>query len=100
MPRFLILGKLRIRLNPCCNGRGSKTRPVTQGHSALPCLNPCCNGRGSKTLQNVVRFHTHDLVLILVVMEEGQRHMGQKYGDDGKTLGLNPCCNGRGSKTA
>ena len=41
-------------------------------------LNPCCNGRGSKTygMRKAERFTN---VLILVVMEEGQRH-GQIYG--------------------
>ena len=39
------------RLNPCCNGRGSKTPAhIEQSHPRLCCLNPCCNGRGSKTL--------------------------------------------------
>ena len=37
-------------------------------------------------------------VLILVVMEEGQRH-GFSLDILCKTSCLNPCCNGRGSKT-
>ena len=36
-------------------------------------LNPCCNGRGSKTLLAIV-MNLKVEVLILVVMEEGQRH--------------------------
>ena len=37
-------------------------------------------------------------VLILVVMEEGQRHLTNSLnGFDAESL--NPCCNGRGSKT-
>ena len=37
------------------------------------------------------------LVLILVVMEEGQRQYEDKRIDFEPSL--NPCCNGRGSKT-
>ena len=37
-------------------------------------------------------------VLILVVMEEGQRLMRQ-VSLQVRQLSLNPCCNGRGSKT-
>ena len=37
------------------------------------CLNPCCNGRGSKTLSYVAITDRLIEVLILVVMEEGQR---------------------------
>ena len=37
-------------LNPCCNGRGSKTQQgLVQVDETLRRLNPCCNGRGSKT---------------------------------------------------
>ena len=36
-------------------------------------LNPCCNGRGSKTLYAATRACPGRRVLILVVMEEGQR---------------------------
>ena len=37
-------------LNPCCNGRGSKTRTREVFQREQRGLNPCCNGRGSKTL--------------------------------------------------
>ena len=37
-------------LNPCCNGRGSKTDIASPICSCRNCLNPCCNGRGSKTI--------------------------------------------------
>ena len=39
----------RQGLNPCCNGRGSKTQWFTTIESVKLSLNPCCNGRGSKT---------------------------------------------------
>ena len=38
-------------LNPCCNGRGSKTPNDATVRLRNPCLNPCCNGRGSKTFR-------------------------------------------------
>ena len=41
--------------------------------------------------------HPTKKVLILVVMEEGQRL--EECGEAETELGLNPCCNGRGSKT-
>ena len=72
MPRFPILGKLS--LNPCCNGRGSKTATVNAAQTASA------------------------NVLILVVMEEGQRRIAMLR-DGQKIPRLNPCCNGRGSKT-
>ena len=59
-------------------------------------LNPCCNGRGSKTVIRV-KSVTPVRVLILVVMEEGQRQRTQRLPWDLQRL--NPCCNGRGSKT-
>ena len=59
-----------IGLNPCCNGRGSKTQSSGDSQRRLS-LNPCCNGRGSKTQQKSIIFEIS--VLILVVMEEGQR---------------------------
>ena len=58
-------------LNPCCNGRGSKTTTVRHLSPAGDSLNPCCNGRGSKTRSALTRALCE--VLILVVMEEGQR---------------------------
>ena len=42
----------------------------------------------------------NDAVLILVVMEEGQRPLNLNYDSSREQFGLNPCCNGRGSKTA
>ena len=87
-------------------------------------LKPCCNGRGSKTQLGSFNSDLATKVLILVVMEEGQRRAmhkrmkrqggtvlilvvmeeGQRPSSCGgttrcKTTSLNPCCNGRGSKT-
>ena len=63
-----------LGLNPCCNGRGSKTFTTIEGVTLSKCLNPCCNGRGSKTyISKKVAAQLDTLVLILVVMEEGQR---------------------------
>ena len=60
-------------------------------------LNPCCNGRGSKTNTFIPPHEVINRVLILVVMEEGQR----QYDVVKQVIAgcLNPCCNGRGSKT-
>ena len=44
-------------------------------------------------------FSLEDLVLILVVMEEGQRHVLSLVPFFMVLHCLNPCCNGRGSKT-
>ena len=49
-------------------------------------LNPCCNGRGSKTggANDQVSFGL--MVLILVVMEEGQRRLPRSSGPCGKSV--------------
>ena len=117
MPLLRIIG-----LNPCCNGRGSKTSHETSGSVRLKvvlilvvmeegqrprlhedqgrrlCLNPCCNGRGSKTGDRPMNQGESWAVLILVVMEEGQRRRVKMLNSSAPSC-LNPCCNGRGSKT-
>ena len=65
----------------------------------VSCLNPCCNGRGSKTFSCHLCTDLHQKVLILVVMEEGQRLSVADVQEGNPRLCLNPCCNGRGSKT-
>ena len=37
-------------LNPCCNGRWSRTTIGDRILLCIMCLNPCCNGRWSRTL--------------------------------------------------
>ena len=69
----------------------------TNNKNAKLCLNPCCNGRGSKTPSYKRHRKEKIPVLILVVMEEGQRR--SYYSINNKINSLNPCCNGRGSKT-
>ena len=76
---------------------GQRQRQACIIGSSHGCLNPCCNGRGSKTSGHGKSF-TKYKVLILVVMEEGQRLLTVTFRTS--TLRrLNPCCNGRGSKT-
>ena len=61
---------LEVRLNPCCNGRCTRTQYGMSVQFTLKGLNPCCNGRCTRTsfyVDNYVRFQ---LVLILVVMED------------------------------
>ena len=37
-------------LNPCCDGRWSRTStPMLVPQLLLTCLNPCCDGRWSRT---------------------------------------------------
>ena len=36
-------------LNPCCNGRWSRTPLHVELVNLRECLNPCCNGRWSRT---------------------------------------------------
>ena len=36
-------------LNPCCNGRWSRTYIYFLYKLSRSCLNPCCNGRWSRT---------------------------------------------------
>ena len=51
---------------------GQRHRPGLIRANARGRLNPCCNGRGSKTITGDLKKACDD-VLILVVMEEGQR---------------------------
>ena len=54
---------------------GQRLKQIIAGSTRpYECLNPCCNGRGSKTTLILLRTLTQ-IVLILVVMEEGQRHV-------------------------
>ena len=86
-------------------------------------LNPCCNGRWSRTIYRKYEL-LFSVVLILVVMEDGLVHNGQVtfVTTDAKVLilvvmedglvraangasinvvpCLNPCCNGRWSRTS
>ena len=36
-------------LNPCCNGRWSRTLQIEDLLTGATSLNPCCNGRWSRT---------------------------------------------------
>ena len=90
-------------LNPCFNGRWSRTRMKTL-NTNQSCLNPCFNGRWSRTA--VLRFAgLKPIVLILVLMEDGLgllrvQHRSQQSWvlilvlmEDG--LGRRPTANGR-----
>ena len=57
-------------LNPCCNGRWSRTHDAVKIINEKGCLNPCCNGRWSRT-QKIMAQISVGRVLILVVMEDG-----------------------------
>ena len=63
-------------------GQRLTSRDIKDGAA---CLNPCCNGRGSKT--ECARCCTPAIsVLILVVMEEGQRLRVPVTHKDGSVL--------------
>ena len=60
------------RLNPCFNGRWSRTeRGVAPLRVGDVSLNPCFNGRWSRTGLNSEKYVLGDDVLILVLMEDG-----------------------------
>ena len=44
-----LMQKVVSSLNPCCNGRWSRTAHYFSINFFKVCLNPCCNGRWSRT---------------------------------------------------
>ena len=65
-----LLSIMLLGLNPCCNGRCTRTRDGWQFFENLGrSLNPCCNGRCTRTA-NEEQARKFFLVLILVVMED------------------------------
>ena len=89
----------KVGLNPCCDGRWSRTPPKLQ--SRLGCkasrLNPYCSGRWSRTSQ-LVQSHLRKLVLILIVVEDGLVLWFSKMSSSMERC-LNPYCSGRWSRT-
>ncbi len=69
---FLILGIIIINagLNPCFNGRWSRTKPGKTDMIMVMGLNPCFNGRWSRT-RIMIMLSGLVQVLILVLMEDG-----------------------------
>ena len=63
-------------LNPCCNGRWSRTRKRMKYLLLLISLNPCCNGQWSRTSVAEPSMAMTMSVLILVVMDNGLVHNG------------------------
>ena len=66
--------KANLGLNPCCNGIWSQTQRSFHIVLIILCLNPCCNGIWSQTW-GVEPWRVKSIVLILVVMEYGLRHV-------------------------
>ena len=61
-------------------------------------LNPCFNGRCTRTFCPLHHCETLECVLILVLMEDALVHqLGQTFKVTG--VGLNPCFNGRCTRT-
>ena len=95
-------GEAPICLNPCCNGRWSRTGCRSSGRqTGIVSLNPCCNGRWSRTVESVsikgIEFIEFK-VLILVVMEDGLVQCMTGANSLGRK-GLNPYCSGQWSRT-
>ena len=67
-----VLRQVAVRLNPCFNGRYSRSRYKQPIKYELICLNPCFNGRYSRSLNT---FHYEN-----------------------SNFSLNPCFNGRYSR--
>ena len=49
LPSSFIINFIFNCLNPCCNGRWSRTLLILIIMNKKECLNPCCNGRWSRT---------------------------------------------------
>ena len=66
-----------ISLNPCCNGRCTRTQQEQAQEDAKASLNPCCNGRCTRTIIKLCSRIGESVVLILVVMEDALAQGGQ-----------------------
>ena len=88
-----------ISLNPCFNGRCTRTRRKHPFSFGLWSLNPCFNGRCTRTQQLPIECGDGTkVVLILVLMEDALvRHKGYGFRQGEKSL--NPCFNGRCTRT-
>ena len=59
-------------LNPYCSGQWSRTVEFTDDYDdEIKCLNPYCSGQWSRTARTVVMNTTDELVLILIVVDNG-----------------------------
>ncbi len=59
-------------------------------------LNPCCNGRCTRTIKKS-SGRRNEKVLILVVMEDALAQLVDL--SKAQLVSLNPCCNGRCTRT-
>ena len=87
----------RFCLNPCCNGRCTRTFHYLLISLLEVSLNPCCIGRCTRTIEYDKPNGKLHGVLILVVMEDA---LAQLMASQRPSLtSLNPCCNGRCTRT-
>ena len=89
---------IHFSLNPCCSGQWSRTATgeITFAESDVS-LNPCCSGQWSRTGILLKLLKKQEIVLILVVVDNGLV-LAVKAGK--KSLpSLNPCCSGQWSRT-
>ena len=99
LPQRLLLLLWLMSLNPCCDGRWSRTILfLVVSTFSEKSLNPCCDGRWSRTTQLMNWEDIRTKVLILVVMEDGLVPVTQQWVRV-RWLSLNPCCDGRWSRT-
>ena len=63
--------KFHSGLNPCCNGQWSRTLEKLTFIVKDCSLNPCCSGQWSRTYSLDLDASSNDVVLILIVVEDG-----------------------------
>ena len=61
-------------------------------------LNPYCSGRWSRTYDKIVEINVKNVVLILIVVEDGLVPINS-VSEVGRYTSLNPYCSGRWSRT-
>ena len=59
-----------LSLNPCFNGRCTRTKPESYTKDGKSGLNPCFNGRCTRTSVKITPITGAEFVLILVLMED------------------------------
>ncbi len=66
-------------LNPCFNGRCTRTGFTMSEALKCACLNPCFNGRCTRTTERGKKILELRKVLILVLMEDALVHFFNVY---------------------
>ena len=87
----------RSSLNPCCNGRWSRTATASADTTVKDCLNPYCSGQWSRTLQATLQ-QSSPVSLNPYCSGQWSRTVvvPSQYGN---SVRLNPYCSGQWSRT-